>query len=317
MNGITFLGEDDFIEAMNSDNKKWRDEKVRQGTLKTKDGINLNYYYAKNDEAKGVVIFVHGFCEFWGKYHEYAWYVYRAGYSFYFLEQRGFGLSEGKTDDPDIVYIDDFNTYVADLKLFLDEVMLPASKGLKKVLIAHSMGGAVSALFLGKHEGYFDSAILSTPMLKMKNDTPLFLVKLLNIYAKLFNKKKDPAPGQSRFSSEPDYEDSCSLSRARFDYVFEMRLNDERYQTNGASLGWALAAFKSHRQILRYASNIKLPVTILTAGLDTLIDDEGYKKFALKVPQTEFIPFNNSKHEIFNAADKDRIGFFKEVLKRL
>jgi len=108
MNGMTFLGEDDFIEAMNSDNKKWRDEKVRQGTLKTKDGINLNYYYAKNDEAKGVVIFVHGFCEFWGKYHEYAWYVYRAGYSFYFLEQRGFGLSEGKTDDPDIVYIDDF-----------------------------------------------------------------------------------------------------------------------------------------------------------------------------------------------------------------
>jgi len=106
MNGMTFLGEDDFIEAMNSDNKKWRDEKVRQGTLKTKDGINLNYYYAKNDEAKGVVIFVHGFCEFWGKYHEYAWYVYRAGYSFYFLEQRGFGLSEGKTDDPDIVYID-------------------------------------------------------------------------------------------------------------------------------------------------------------------------------------------------------------------
>jgi len=82
-------------------------------------------------------------------------------------------------------------------------------------------------------------------------------------------------------------------------------------------MGGALSGFKSHRKILKNAANIKIPVTIFTAGLDTLIDDEGYEKFAAKVPQARIIPYEKAKHEIFNADDESRISYFNEVLKRI
>ena len=311
---MRFLGEDDFIEVMGSENRKWRDEHVKQGTVKTKDGTGLNYYCALPDEPRSAVVIVHGFCEFWGKYHEYAWYLYQAGFSVYFMEQRGFGLSEGKLKEWDIVYIDDYDTYVEDLKTFLDEKVLPETKGLKKFLLAHSMGGAVSALFLEKYPEYFDRAVLSTPMLKMNSDFSPFFFKIFGIWSALFNKRKQPAPGQERFSRIPDFENSCSLSRSRYDYVFNMRLEDEHYQTSTASIGWGIASFKSHKRIMDNASKIKIPITVITAGNDTLIDPAGYRMFGERVKQAVFTAYEGSKHEIFNADDGPRTEYFKQVL---
>ena len=140
MNNINFLGEDNFAEAMENENARWRSDCTPQGEITTSDGINLNYYSAVPANPKAVIALVHGFCEFWGKYHEYAWYLYQAGYAVYFLEQRGHGYSEGKCKEPDVVFIDDYDTYVEDYKIFVDTVIMPASKGMKRIIIAHSMG---------------------------------------------------------------------------------------------------------------------------------------------------------------------------------
>jgi len=37
---------------------------------------------------------VHGFCEFFGKFHETAYTFYEQGYSVFFVELRGHGYSE-------------------------------------------------------------------------------------------------------------------------------------------------------------------------------------------------------------------------------
>ena len=71
MEKIDFLGEDDFLEIMQTENLRWREEAVSQGEFSSFDGTRLNYYSAMPDYPKAVVVFVHGFCEFFGKYHEY------------------------------------------------------------------------------------------------------------------------------------------------------------------------------------------------------------------------------------------------------
>ena len=92
---IHFLGEKDYIPVMESQNRLWREQHVKNGKITTRDGIRLNYYYAEHPQPKAVVVILHGYCGFWGKYHEFAWYLWQAGYTIFFLEQRCHGLCEG------------------------------------------------------------------------------------------------------------------------------------------------------------------------------------------------------------------------------
>ena len=122
---IHFLGEKDYIPVMESQNRLWREQHVKNGKITTRDGIRLNYYYAEHPHPKAVVVMLHGYCGFWGKYHEFAWYLWQAGYTIFFLEQRCHGYSGGKLPEYDVVHIDTFDTYVKDLREFMDRVVIP------------------------------------------------------------------------------------------------------------------------------------------------------------------------------------------------
>lgn len=82
----------------------------------------LQAYCAIPEKPKKALVFVHGFCEFFGKYHELFYDFYHAGYAVFFYEQRGFGKSLREVSDKDAVYVGNFAEYVEDLKLFTDEV---------------------------------------------------------------------------------------------------------------------------------------------------------------------------------------------------
>ena len=58
-------------------------------------------------------------------------------------------------------YVDQFDDYVADLKQFHDEVIVP-DKPAKLFLLAHSMG-AISARYLERWPNDIQAAVLSSP----------------------------------------------------------------------------------------------------------------------------------------------------------
>ena len=64
--------------------KPWVRDHVEQGNLVTEDGVRLHYCHAVPENPKGCIVMIHGFCEFFGKYHEMVWNFYRAGYSVFF-----------------------------------------------------------------------------------------------------------------------------------------------------------------------------------------------------------------------------------------
>ena len=319
MQKIKFLGEEDFLSAMENENKPWRKSHVVRGQLKGRDNIDFNYYIATPDEApRGSITIVHGLGEFFGKYHEYVWYLVQAGYKVFFLEQRGHGYTGGKTKEVDTIYIDSYRTYVEDQKLFVDKVVVPESKGLDMLLLAHSMGGAIATLFLETYDGYFKAAVLSSPMFKMQagNINP-FLWLLIKAYATLFGKMQKLAPNQKHFDPNTDFNKSSALSRPRFDYQLMLRRKDQHYQTTGATYGWALASMRVNRDIMKKAHKLNLPITVMTAGMDHLIDPAGYEEFSGLVPAAKIHPYPDSRHEIFNAKEPTRKAYYEDVLKTL
>lgn len=316
---LTFLGEEDFESAMNGENREWREKCVRDGEVEAFDGTPLHYYFAIPERAKVAVVMFHGFCEFYGKYHELTEILYRAGFAFFFMEQRGHGLSGGKLpDDPEVVYVEDYITFVEDQRRFIDEVVRKEGRELPLILFAHSMGGAVASLFLEMHPHYFQAACLSCPMLRLQTGgvSPA-KIKMAKLYMKLCGKGKDIAPGQKRFSPEPTFEKSGTLSRARYMYQFNQRLEDERYRMYGGSFAWLMASFDADKKLMKEAGKILLPITLFTAGADHLIDATGYDDFCAKVPGVKRIDYPTSRHEIFNADDEVRKQYFTDLITAL
>ena len=312
---IHFLGEKDYTSVMESENRIWREQHVKNGRFTVRDGIRLNYYRADHPDPKAVVVIIHGYCEFWGKFHEYAWYLWQAGYTVFFLEQRCHGYSGGKLPRFDVIHIDTFDTYVEDLREFMDKIVMTASGGLPRLMLAHSMGGAIGALFLGTYTGYFNGAVLTSPMLRLQTGkmTPR-KIKAVKTYMQATRSHKRLCFGEHHFVPEPRFPNTSAVSKARYMYVFKQRVYDSHYRTAGASFGWVMAAVDVNELIMERASRIRIPVALMQAGIDTLVSPAGFDEFMARVPQARKFCYENANHELFNSGARDRVQYFKDVL---
>ncbi|MGI6056383.1 MAG: alpha/beta fold hydrolase [Bilifractor sp.] len=313
---MEFLGEDDYRQAMDGPCRQWREECVKEDDFISFDGTKIHYYYAVPENASAVVVMFHGFCEFYGKYHEMSWYFYRHGFGFYFPEMRGHGLSGGKLKEKDLVHVDHYDEYVSDMKGFFDHVVSGDSH--PKLLFAHSMGGAIASLYLERYPDDFRGAALSSPMLKLKtkgfSETK---IRALRFLVTLFHMKKKLSAGQNRFDGVNIFEQSSCQSRSRYDYMFEMRCADENYQTYGATFGWSMASLDATLRLMRDAQKIRTPLAVFMAGQDHLVDPEGYQELFQKLPETHRYEFPTSRHEIFNATTDVRKDYYEKLFQEL
>lgn len=315
--GIKLIKEADYDEYMENENSRWRSEYVKQGDFSSFDGLNLRYYHASQGEGKelkGCIVMLHGYCGFWGKFHEIAHFFWQAGFDVFFLEQRGHGYSGRQIDDKDMVHVMDYADYIADVKTFMDKIVMPSAGKLPKIIYAHSMGGAIAALFLEEHPEYFDAAVLSSPMFSIKTgSTPSIAVKLLCAKIRLLHQENLSFPGGKRFDGIPSFETSSARSEKRYNYIFNQRLKDEHYHTYMMSNGWGAASFKATARLLRRASKVKTPVLLLTAGNDALVNMSGHEKFAKRASNVQHINYEDSKHEIYNDVDEVREKYFNDM----
>ncbi len=319
--GVSLLCESDYEAYMADENLRWRRDYVRQGEFKTYDGLSLRYYTARQEksrQARACVVMIHGYCGFWCKFHEMAEYYWRAGYEVFFLEQRGHGYSGRQVEAEDLVHVDDYGDYVRDLHSFMEGIVGPQTGGLAHILFAHSMGGAVGALCLEEYAGDFDAAILSSPMLAVKtNGLPRFVIPLLRAKIKILRQEKEPFRGSKPWTGEPSFESSSAMSLKRYNYIFEKRLKDDHYHTNRMSGGWAAASFRATKKALKRADRIHIPILLFSAGNDALVDIAGHFEFAGKTENTQWILYENAKHELFNADDAIRKDYYARIFSFL
>ncbi len=287
-------------------------------------GVKISYACFPVQNEKGRILFLTGKSESHTKYDEFVYDMRNSGYSIYMMDHRGMGYSQRLVDNSDKVFVGRFEDYVSDAKKFYDQVVSSNYDG-KIFLMSHSMGGAVSALYLETHPDDFDAAVLSAPMLKVDTGKyPEWLTLLVTGSATFFGQGEKYAAGQGdRPSNGYPFEGNRvthSFPRHRH-WEADMMANPgmvsvfgNHIRTGGATNRWLKESIEATKKIRKNANKINTPLLIFQAELDTFVKPEGQNEVSEKASDCTLLFFEGSKHEILMESDPIRERAIEEAL---
>lgn len=256
---------------------------------------------------RGAVVISYGFTENARKYSELIWYFLLNGYSVCLLEHRGHGFSARDVDDPNVVWIDDWRRYTADLIRFTETVATQYAGDRPLVMYGHSMGGGIGAALLENRPTLFDKAVLSCPMIApvtagIPNTVAAAAAEV--VCGMGFGKSR--VVGQKRFSEQMDMTPYRGACEARVRWYHRQRCATPEYQTNAASYQWVREALRLSKAVLdpKACARIETPIQLFQAGRDVWVLNEPENLFARRVRdgggRVRFERFPDSVHEIFS-----------------
>ena len=113
----------------------------------SKPGVELFTAVDEVENAKGVVLIVHGLAEHLGRYDLVTQELNGAGYTVYRFDNQGHGRSGGERG-----YLDDFNLFLDDTDILVEKIRAE-QYGLPIFMLGHSMGGFITAGYGVKYPG--------------------------------------------------------------------------------------------------------------------------------------------------------------------
>ncbi len=253
------------------------------------------------------------------KYKELIYDLNRNGYAVFIHDHRGQGFSGRLLADPMIGHVEAFDDYVADLKTFVDEQVKPA--GYKRhILLGHSMGGCIAALYLEQHQRDFDRAVLSSPMFEPNlpaQEASVFAVSALDAIG-LGDRM---IPGGHDYDHRRDFDAAANEyihSRTRWEITWDEFNANPGAKLGSPSLHWVRSAYAAGRQAQNQAARIVVPVLLLQAGDDSIVVAGAQNRFAARLNYAHpdsctLVRIDDARHELLVEADSFRTPALERI----
>ncbi|UAA39209.1 alpha/beta fold hydrolase [Paraneptunicella aestuarii] len=293
------------------------DEHVTKMHFDGVKGVSIFAAYVVHPEAKGSIVLSGGRTEAAVKYKELIYDLYQNGYSVFTADHRGQGQSGRMNNNPNKGYVDDFQDYVTDFKTFYDEIVAPNSAH-KPMLLCHSMGSAIGALYLITHPDDFAKATLGSPMFGIKAPIPLPVAKVIISAGLGLNSIVSSSPwyfiGQGNYKYQGFDGNPITQSQARYDIHNQVFEDYPETRLGGVTMHWLSKALFAMNYILENADKIKTPTLVLQAGADSIIDNKSHKPVCDRIPQCRFEIINKARHELLMEKDEYRNPALQKAL---
>ncbi|GAA0858765.1 alpha/beta fold hydrolase [Aliiglaciecola litoralis] len=294
----------------------WKNN-VANGYFSGKGNVQIAYAYAIHPNPIGSIAISSGRIETLLKYKELVFNLFHAGYSVFIHDHRGQGLSGRLTPNSHQGYVDNFNDYVTDFKLFFDKVITPNSQH-QPILLSHSMGAAIASLYLLAHPDDFAKCIMSAPMFGIRPALPNWLARIITWMLLVANKVTGSLPwyflGQGNYLAKPFETNELTSSEARYRLFRSEYTQHPECQLGGVTTKWLAAALAAMRTIDKHAHTITTPILLLQAQNDTVVNNHRQNKVAAKLPNCKMVYLAKAKHELFMEQDEIRDKCLREIL---
>lgn len=292
-------------------------EKIRtNGFFESFDGKKIHFEAYKNENAKAVVLIIHGFTESAEKFREVSYYFYNEGYSVYAIDLRDHGKSFRTSQRPGTVETDDFHKYAEDISCLVEKEIKAQNEGKKIFIYSHSLGSTAALLYMLKNPTVIKKAVLSSPMICGNMGMPVIIAGTVAKVLSAIGGKKISAPGRCKFDPELSFQNSDATSSERFSYYHEKRKADSLLQTNGPSFGWVKASIEARDEILSCADEINAELLVIKPQEDKQLL-MGYTDKFIQKSKAKTKEIKNSKHEIFMSENETLSTYFEEIFSFL
>jgi alpha-beta hydrolase superfamily lysophospholipase len=248
---------------------------MNPGTRTAVDGTTLATQRWTTSSPRAAVVLVHGLAEHIGRYDHVATQLATRGFDVRGSDLRGFGRSGGER-----AYVEDFDQYTSDL---VGDVTSAADLGVPVVLLGHSLGGLVAALYAAGDHLQPDLLVLSAPVIEAK--VPMMKVLVARSLVRWFPKlevsnglkgeqlSSDPAVGERYFADPLVYPKS--------------------------TLRLGVAFMEAMKRCRGQLDRITQPTLVIHSGSDTIVDPKFSERLG-GIPGSTRIVFDGLRHESFN-----------------
>lgn len=295
--------------------------------LELQDGSSLHYVVVKPEQSgqeqiKATVVMVNGRTESYLKYQQLAYELTQQGYQVLMFDHRGQGLSARLTEDPHKGHIDDFQQYIDDMHQVVSHVAQTEGQ-YPLYLLGHSMGGAISTLYLQQHPDVFQKAALSAPMHGI-NGKLLYdewdACRLASTVT-LFSTEGYAGFADKPYAADPFEGNELTGSRERYQWMQKLYQDNPQIQLGGATWGWLEQACAVLPQIQQQANKIRIPVLVMQAELDSIVSATAQQEFCAVLannPHSGCVGglqvIKGAKHELLFEQDEIRQQVVQKVL---
>jgi lysophospholipase len=269
---------------------------------------------ATGTDRRGTVLLLTGRGEFIEKYAtEVVGELLARGFAVMALDWRGQGLSDRQLADREKGHIDNFTTYMADLQLFIEQVILPQAD--RPVLgLCHSMGGHILLRHLSENGPEpLSAALIVSPMTALQREAFLRSVLMLMPEMPAVDQRYLFGTGPFIFLAREFASNHVTHDERRYRWTEAWFKADPRLSLGGPTIGWARQAARSMTACVApgYLERIGIPLLLMSAGEDQLIDSSSHAPVVARLKHGELVTVAGAKHEIMMETDPLRAQFWQ------
>jgi len=260
--------------------------------LSSFDSTNLfvQTWNPKN-EAKAVIVLVHGIGEHSSRYYDWASRFTDCGFAVVAFDQRGHGLSSGKRG-----VISSYDDFMKDIDLILIET---ASKFPNKpvFLYGHSMGGGEVLNHLLRKNSNYIGVISTSPWIVTQAAPPKFVIPLVRILSKLLPK----ACIKTKFDTSMLSHDNEIVRKYDEDDLIHHKVSFRLFEN----------AYDAGYYVFNSKQIIEKPLLLLHGDEDKITNCDASQHFAIKNKENcTFKLWVGGYHELHNENFKEDVFTF-------
>lgn len=279
------------------------------------DQCPILLYQFKPDVTIARLVLVPGRIEACHKYLETIYDALQAGYEVWCLDHRGQGRSGRLCPDPQVGHVESFDDYCQDLAMvtayIADHSTLPT------LLLAHSMGGAISYRTLQYYPLLkVQAVVLCSPMFgiltpPLPNWLALALARAVSGLNRLFSARPWYAIGQGPYQHKPFEDNDLSHCEHRYRWFRDLYHHHREYQLGGVSWQW-LAEALGACEAIAIGPRPSVPMLVLQAGEDSIVDNQAQQLLASE-HELDLWCIPGARHELLASTDQERRACFDAI----